>query len=374
MAEAHRSLELLLQCQVCFEEFQEDGDHVLRLLPCTHTLCHTCIGQLIRRTRIECPECRKKHEAKSEEKSFPQNKYLLNQIRKKSNELPSTPSQFETCEQHGEESNLFCTETKCRRAICRLCLRKQHKGHIAFPIEDHEKDILIQNLEKIKKNLATKVEMISAAQKNIEDSTKVVMEEIQKQKEEFNRHFEKMIKEIEEQNKLQSINMDKEISAMNSNIDLLKSLEQNIEKEEEISHEDIINNQETIRGIIENVNVNLSGERSFRFPVASLGQSSVGEILGGVTREEITISMPDLQRQIEEPTIPRAITNSSELKCTGKFYFVFRKHYQKSVSCRRSLIKFGLLYRGSESPHGDSHNGWGFLSFLLYTGQYLYWI
>ena len=72
MAEAPRSLEFLLQCQVCLEDFEEDGAHVPRLLPCTHTLCHTCIGQLIRGDWIECPECREKHEAKKEEKSFPQ--------------------------------------------------------------------------------------------------------------------------------------------------------------------------------------------------------------------------------------------------------------------------------------------------------------
>ena len=330
MAEAPRSLELLLSCQVCFEEFTEDVDHVPRLLPCTHTLCHTCIGQLIQGKNIECPECRKKHEAKSEEKSFPQNKYLLNQIKKKPNAQPSRPSQFETCERHGEELNLFCTESRCRKAICRLCLRKQHRGHVAFPIEDHERDVLMQELETINKNLATKVEMISAAKKNIEHRTKVVMEEIQKKKEEFFRHFEKMIKEIEEKNKLEHTYIDKEVSAIKSNIDLLKSLKQNIEKEEEMRHEEIMSSQETVRGIIENINANLPGERSFGYPAASLNPSSAEEILGGVTREEITISMPDLQMEMDEQVITRLTTNASELKCTGKFYSVLRKLFSQT--------------------------------------------
>ena len=84
MAEAPRSLELLLQCQVCFEDFEDDGAHVPRMLPCTHTLCHTYIGRLIQEGMTECPECRQKHEAKKEEKSFPQNKYILTQIKMKS--------------------------------------------------------------------------------------------------------------------------------------------------------------------------------------------------------------------------------------------------------------------------------------------------
>ena len=36
------SLEYAFTCQVCFEEFEETGDHVPRLLPCTYTLCETC--------------------------------------------------------------------------------------------------------------------------------------------------------------------------------------------------------------------------------------------------------------------------------------------------------------------------------------------
>ena len=90
MAEGPPSLDFLLSCQVCFENFEPDGAHVPRLLPCTHTICHTCIGQLIQRNNIECPECRENHEAKREEKSFPQNKYILTQIKRKSVEEQPT--------------------------------------------------------------------------------------------------------------------------------------------------------------------------------------------------------------------------------------------------------------------------------------------
>ena len=36
MAKAPRSLEEILSCQVCYEEFEEDGDRVPRILPCSH--------------------------------------------------------------------------------------------------------------------------------------------------------------------------------------------------------------------------------------------------------------------------------------------------------------------------------------------------
>jgi hypothetical protein len=36
----------MLQCTICCEEFTVDGAFVPRLLPCGHTMCHTCVCKL----------------------------------------------------------------------------------------------------------------------------------------------------------------------------------------------------------------------------------------------------------------------------------------------------------------------------------------
>ena len=59
MSERKDSPEDFQSCQVYFEDFEENGDHVPRILPCHHTLCHMCIGQMLRTDRLECPECRR---------------------------------------------------------------------------------------------------------------------------------------------------------------------------------------------------------------------------------------------------------------------------------------------------------------------------
>ena len=74
------SLENAFTSQICFEDYEETRHHIPRLLPCTHTLCETCIGQMIRKDMLECPECRQKHPATRGCKSFPQNKYILMNI------------------------------------------------------------------------------------------------------------------------------------------------------------------------------------------------------------------------------------------------------------------------------------------------------
>ena len=33
------SLEYILACQICLEDFEEAGDHLPRILPCSHSLC-----------------------------------------------------------------------------------------------------------------------------------------------------------------------------------------------------------------------------------------------------------------------------------------------------------------------------------------------
>ena len=78
------TLERLLACQICFETFKETGEHIPRLLPCTHTLCETCIGHLVSDNSLTCPECRVKHSATNGVKSFPQNKYILMNMKRKS--------------------------------------------------------------------------------------------------------------------------------------------------------------------------------------------------------------------------------------------------------------------------------------------------
>ena len=118
MAEGSSSLDLLNSCPVCFEHFEQDGDYLPRLLPCTHTVCESCIKQLILNKKLECPECRTKHEAKNKEKSFPQNKYLLTQIKRKSTEVTDEKPQeeFGTCEEHGKDLIFFCKEEGCQES------------------------------------------------------------------------------------------------------------------------------------------------------------------------------------------------------------------------------------------------------------------
>ena len=196
------NLEHILACQICLEDFEETGDKVPRILPCSHTVCQKCLAQLIRQKLVKCPECRLKHKAKNDVKSFPQNKYILafvwsktpssqlkaptsklktpssmlktlssklktpssklktssshqkttsSQMNTTSSQMNTTSSQMNTlssrmktenqnkCEEHGKELGLYCRENGCQKAICQARMLKKHRLHNVIEIEEEGK-------------------------------------------------------------------------------------------------------------------------------------------------------------------------------------------------------------------------------------------
>ena len=307
-------LDLRLSCQVCHEKFKENGEHVPRLLPCTHTLCSSCIRQKMQGAWVECSECGEKHEVKNEEESFSKNKYILTQIKTKSWKKQPVAHEFQKCEEHGHTLNIFCKEPGCNKPICRSCLTKQHQKHEVALIEELEKEALMRDVVKMKANLETKMKIMCDAKKSIEENSKEAAEAIKKKREIINRYFEKMIKETEGQNQLADVYIDDEVSAMNSNTELLRNIQQDIERGKNMNYGEIMRNRGTVIGIAEHSARDLSGNRSFDYPDYVIadrafaeelsGESFAEECLGKVVRRNLTVPLP------------------GPVKCSGSFYLL----------------------------------------------------
>ena len=332
MAERQDSLDLLLSCVVCFEEFEEDGDHIPRLLPCTHTLCQTCVKQLIRNQKLECPECKTKHDVKNEEKSFPQNKYILIQIKRKSVKRYEEKliQGYDKCTDHGKELSLFCQELDCQIPICQTCLTKYHKKHDVVELEEEIKKNVIVEVEQVRKNLKSKMRLISSVKEDVEKKTEESVNELKRKQEEINRKIDGMIKKAEETKKETNLHLDDELSAMNINIVLLENINQNLEGKDEMGYEEIAGIQETVKEIHENNMKHFSGTRNFRYPKISLDQQIFELLENDVLAEDITI---DLNQEMNVADV--ALTSATNVRCsgisfTGRNYLPFiltNKHY-----------------------------------------------
>ena len=132
-------------CPVCFEPHEETGDHLPHLLPCMHTLCHTCVGELIHGNTLVCPQDRQAHAAINGVRSFHQNRYILNNLRKTVQE----DDNFEMCTAH-RKKKYYCCET-CKMTTCLFCLRK-HITHGIIIIYEEQETVtrLVNDLETYK--------------------------------------------------------------------------------------------------------------------------------------------------------------------------------------------------------------------------------
>ena len=257
------SFEAMLCCGVCMEEFDVDGSYVPRLLPCTHTLCEICVKQLIQNSKLECPECRKKHEATKEEKSFPQNKYLLIQIKKLQHDAKGVQYQYGRCEEHEKELILFCREDKCQKAICTTCLKTSHKRHDVTEIEDEKMDNITKSIESLVLDLQGKMQKISKAKEDIKTEVEFCLQELREEREEICNKFDKAIGETE--NKMEEVRtlMNDELHAMEEALSVLNDMKNTIENVEEKKYQCLMSKIDTINGFKDNINERLSGMRKY---------------------------------------------------------------------------------------------------------------
>ena len=51
----------ITECPICFEEFESP-----KLLPCNHTLCLGCLGNVRKEKSLTCPMCNSKHDVPDE--------------------------------------------------------------------------------------------------------------------------------------------------------------------------------------------------------------------------------------------------------------------------------------------------------------------
>ena len=322
MVSRQDSLQLMLSCVVCLEEFEDSGDHIPRLLPCTHTLCQTCVKQLIRYQRLECPECRSKHDAKDEEKSFPQNKYLLMQMKRnptEAKELKSEQNEKELCEEHGKEVVLFCKEPGCQKPICLSCLKKYHRRHDVTEIEDETREVLMKKITFYEKNLKEKIVILNVAKNDVKRQTEVCLNDLEKRREEIkneiDKQFDQMKKEAEDHQREQIIFVDNEIDALNENLNLLSSIK--LDTENDNSYNDLKDKLDTVLGLKETVNEHLSGERMYEYTEFSCTTFTPMDF-GKIEYKQFSTKLSEIDEGAElvERSL-RNIMDASELKCTG---------------------------------------------------------
>ena len=330
------SLDGILSCPICFEDYGTEGDVVPRLLPCTHTLCENCMKELFLNNSLECPECRKRHTAESGLKGFPQNKYILSTIKRKS--VPEKQQlRFEICEEHSRDLNLYCTESFCQNLICSLCLSLGHRGHDVVDLQQFKEEkckALVRNITSLTEDLKINQVKIMGVRANIEKNMEACRIKIENSKRENIKELTKLLTETYDTLK-QNVNehslevqkkTQEDIHMIDTNLQLLDSIIQSTNPETS-SHENILNDIEVVESIGQEIEENLSGVRSYEYTKYNKGHVTkelVEKLCGKLRMKKTTVSLSGITEGTQIPLL-QSMKNlrlgencSVDFKCTGK--------------------------------------------------------
>ena len=177
-----KKVDELTSCSICFEDYEESGDHVPRLLPCSHTLCEKCVCELIDGNNITCPQDRKTCQADFETRKFPQNNYILKQIH------DGKKRGFKRCVNHGREINLFCRNEACQQELCSLCLTENHKKHDVvdlLSIKEAKLAEIAKDIEKEQEKMKNYGDKINRIREEANEEFSKALIEVNTKKDEF---------------------------------------------------------------------------------------------------------------------------------------------------------------------------------------------
>ena len=332
------SLEYTFTCQVCFEEFEETGNHVPRLLPCTHTLCETCMGKLIRGDKLKCPECRQTHPATRGRKSFSQNKYILVNIKRSTSTngqtISSKQPQADLCERHNRPRELFCTEDLCQKLICHLCLKNEHRNHDfeeAQQIIEEKRNMLVEHVGVVRNTLVSTKKRLLIAREDAKKNTIECTETIEKIRDENIRMIaefsDKMITKVK--NNYVDVNRKvyQETTKIDDNLGLLTDIKENSKA---------VKSVEDITQMIATVNMLAPKEERGMFKhfhyhgYKSLTVDDLQKITGSLDSKDAQVDSELLHLSKIHPL--KSVQDASQLRLEGNCTLCIN-HFLKVIGC-----------------------------------------
>ena len=173
-------------CSVCLEEFTHDGDKVPKLLPCSHTLCLSCLRQLSRANQlipletlfIECPECRVSHKVPqvTGPTGFPTNRYVLHtlDLETKITELENNAVEPLLCQVHQKPCVMFCLKKECWDTLCPKCPAQEHQEHNLVSLAECLQESL--ELNEIKQDVVDSKVSLVIYEKKLREARQTVLE------------------------------------------------------------------------------------------------------------------------------------------------------------------------------------------------------
>ena len=198
----------MTECPVCLKTYDESEARMPRLLPCTHTMCHTCLGSLIQGNKLVCLECSAEHHAANGAQTFFQNRYILRLLKSKimvhiqkapvslQMVMPSNLLNFNECKRHDRLLSLYCKEPTCRMKLCQIGMIEDHKGHEVVDVIV-ERNAQVKEMQVLTKKIEDFERELTASFRTLMSCRDESLENLNRRKQELLNHFDAMISNVQ---------------------------------------------------------------------------------------------------------------------------------------------------------------------------------
>ena len=211
----------ITKCPDCSKLFQEKGERVPRLLPCTHTACTKCLEERLDGSNLVCPSCSFTHVVAQGICGIQENRYILKHLQ----------SNSQRCEKHQRDYILFCDEVDCKKLVCSACMKVEHRNHCLKGIEDvteQHRESLLNRLEKVQVDFQSNRQKLLDIRKIIDEKSAECVDKIKKHTEELlnqlNETSNAHIKKVHERKRETELEIDKVVREIDDMVGTMDSL------------------------------------------------------------------------------------------------------------------------------------------------------
>ena len=280
---------------------------------------------------MQCPECRQKHLATKKEKSFPQNKYILVNIKRRptsKEEDPVSPKlpEVDLCEKHNRPRSLFCMEQHCQKLICHLCLKNEHRGHEfeeAEQILEEKRNILVDNVKLLRGNLLVDKRNLQIAKEDAQKNRKECIEKIEKARDEqirmMTQLFDQMIAKVNDNFTDVRSSIDKKTGQMDNNLFFLADIDESTKTMTSVR--DILEMISTVNMMEKNIGMfaHMDKFKHCHYCNQMLTTGELQKMTGSLDLKDAQVDMKPLDKLSLSPKTPtlKTINSASELKLEG---------------------------------------------------------
>ena len=266
------NVDYVTNCPVCFEAYQVSGENVPKLLPCSHSLCKKCLRKLLpsdgelKCPQCRCPLCRNKCKKNKDERSFPENQYIVTYLKYKTEKEKEDGNK---CPKHQKELNLFCNAPECKCLTCTKCMKEDHKDHdfVVVDVQKEKNESLVSDIKSLKEGIESKREKLLASKKQVEVNNASLISIIASTKKETIRKitakitvkFDSFIEEVKEQYLEMKQKIEEQLRMLEYSLNMLEDIgTQGQEDEGVMADETIFENKAFVKLLKGKMETNLS--------------------------------------------------------------------------------------------------------------------